>query len=212
MSPRARLLVLLISSAGLAFAACGFPNIDFAPEGASEAGTAIEGGDGPATGDGGSGDARDELPPDVDPNGLNHDAATRGDANTTVDAAGCTTCDCDHDAFLRIDAGCTGGPGSAFDCDDTDTFIPHNDFVSDFTWPSKVHSIAYDWNCDRKVDKQYRYDVKCGLLADCTAQGFATNPGCGIEADYIHCKDSLILGVACTEDVAKREKRTQGCR
>lgn len=52
----------------------------------------------------------------------------------------------------------------------------------------------------------------CDCDHDGTGQGFATNPGCGLEADCIHCKDSLILGLACTEDVPKREKRTQGCR
>lgn len=90
--------------------------------------------------------------------------------DTTVDASDCTTCDCDHDGVLRLDAGCAGGPGAAFDCDDTDTYLPHQGFVTDYKWPSKVH------------------------------------------ADYIYCKDSLILGLACTEDVARREKRVQGCR
>jgi hypothetical protein len=214
MSPRAFILGLLLAGGGIAFAACGFPDVEFAPEGLNEAGgSTLDGSDdGAASADGGSKDAHDELPPDVDPEGTKQDASTKGDADTTVDASGCMTCDCDHDGFLRVDAGCTGGPGAVFDCDDTDTFLPQQSFVTDFTWPSKVHSIAYDWNCDRKVDKQYRYDVKCGVLADCTAQGFATNPGCGIEADYIYCKDSFILGIACTEDTAKREKRTQGCR
>ena len=216
MSARVLIFGSLVSIAAVAFAACTFPEVTFATEASSEAGggSIPEGGDErQAVTEGGSSDAHDELPPDVDPNGTHADAATRGDADTTVDAAGCTTCDCDHDNFFGRDAGCTGGPGAVYDCDDTDTFIhPNQAFVSDFTWPSKVYPLAYDWNCDGKVDKQYRYDVKCGVLADCTAQGFSTNPGCGIEADYVFCKDSLVLGLACAEDTAKREKRVQGCR
>ena len=214
MSPRVAIFGALLATAAVAFAACGFPDVEFAPDSVNEAGvpTTLDASDDGSSADGGSKDAHDELPPDVDPEGAAQDASTKGDADTTVDASGCTTCDCDHDGVFRVDAGCAGGPGAVFDCDDTDTYLPHQSFVADFTWPSKVHAIPYDWNCDRKVDKQYRYDVKCGVLADCTGQGFSANPGCGIEADYIYCKDSLVLGLACTEDISKREKRTQGCR
>lgn len=214
MVKRIALLATVVCAGAVAFAACGFPDVDFADTD-TESGSPVPSpdgtaGDGQSPGDGGVGD---ELPPDVDPTGKDKDAATKGDADTKVDASGCTTCDCDHDTFFFRDGGCTGGPGSVYDCDDTDSFInPNQQFVSDFTWPSKVHPVAYDWNCDGKVDKQYLYGVKCGLLTDCSAQGFATNPACGVEADYIFCKDSLVLGLTCTEDIPRRQKRKQGCR
>jgi hypothetical protein len=211
MRRRRALLVSFVASAFAAAGACGFPEVSF-QTGAD--GSTPEGGDAPSQIDKDAAkDATDELPPDVDPNGKNEDASTRGDADTKVDAAGCTTCDCDTDNFFRRDAGCNGGPGAVYDCDDTDTFIsPNQSWVTDPVWPSTAHAIPFDWNCSGAVEKQYFYGVRCTLLANCAAEGFSGNPACGEEGDYIFCKDSLILGLACEEDVPKRKRRVQGCK
>lgn len=201
------IVVSILAGVGCAIgAACTFPDVAFAPPGgaAGEAGSPDgEGGsqsDGPTGSDGGALD------------GSVIEAATRTDAEAKVDASGCVSCDCDDDSFFARDGGCEGGPGTVYDCDDSDKFIrPNQSFVGDFTWPSTVHSVAYDWNCDGIVEKAYPTGLSCAgtVVTGCTGgQGFmGSGPGCGTSADYFECKS---MGTFC--GAAKIDTRVQLCR
>src|SRR4051794_17033824 len=123
-------LVLAVSAGLAVVGACGFPDADFFADGDSSTRADSPAGDAPS-------DAGGDAPAiganeDVDPNGKDKDASAYDpDAGNKIDAAGCTTCDCDGDKFLSQGvAGCTGGPGAVYDCDDTDPFInPAREFV-----------------------------------------------------------------------------------
>ena len=186
--------------------ACAFPEPAAVPE---EAGTPVESG---VSADGGArpADALAEsvlhLPgnEDVDPEGGAQEASTRPDGSfVVVDAASCADpCDCDEDGVRSDDASCDPVGN---DCNDLDPFIPHDGFVAD-----KPVGHEGDWNCDGKVTKQFPVNVSCGLLSDCKAAGFTTDPACGGTGDFVTCKNSLLPFVVCEE--ASRDSRAQGCR
>lgn len=183
-------------------AACTFPDVEFAPTG---------GGIGEAGADGSEeGSADSSSGADASSDAALIEAATRTDASENVDAAGCTTCDCDTDGFKERDGGCEGGPGAVYDCDDGDRDIrPTQTFVDDFHWTS-VHPVPFDWNCDGKVDKAYPTNLKCGgtVLTGCTGgQGFKGDPTCGTGEDYFECK-----GVNGLCAAAKVDTRNQICK
>lgn len=190
-------------------AACTFPDVAF--------GTADGGGGGGETGPDGMGggpDGAQDGPQGVDASTRDSalvEAATRSDADTKIDAAGCQSCDCDNDGYFARDGGCEGGPGAVYDCDDGDKFInPAQGFVADFTWTS-VHPLAYDWNCDGTVQRAYPTNLGCGgtIATGCTGgQGFqGSGPNCGNSADYFECKP---VGAFCA--ASKLDTRTQLCK
>ncbi len=187
--------------------ACGFPSVEFAPDGVSVPET--------GTGDEGSlGGADAALPPDVDPAGKDRDASTY-DGASKIDAAGCTSCDCDNDKFLSRNAPCTGGPGTVYDCDDSDPGInPDIDNIDTSAWPSKTATKTYDWNCDGEVTKQYAYDINCNALqlgAQCSSiQGFTTDVPCGQTGTFVTCKSGLFGLLGCAP--GPTEARRQACK
>ncbi len=187
---------------------CTFPDVEFAAPGGAgaEGGSGGEGGGGEGSADSGAGAS------DASADTAVNEAATRTDADTKVDAAGCTSCDCDGDGYFARGGGCDGGPGAVYDCDDTDSFIsPKQKFVSDFTWTSS-YSVVYDWNCSGTVEKDYPSTFTCSGLAVATGcdgrQGFkAPGPGCGQSADYFSC--SSVNGF-CSE--SNLGPRIQNCK
>jgi hypothetical protein len=211
---RRRLLAVGLAIVPLAFAAaCSFPDVTFAPGADDDAGAEGGGVVDPGPGDAG---AEGSLPDDVEPGGHLADAATADkDATTAIDAAGCTSCDCDGDGFQRLDldAGCDGGAGP-IDCDDTIAAIkPGQGFILNATWPSTQHTPEFDWDCSGAVTKQYPYNGTCAALSACS-NGFQGNPPCGGTAAYLTCKQPLnILGATCSTDKAEPSgERIQGCR
>lgn len=212
-----RLCLCLAVSVGVGLgAACTFPDVSFAPEGATDDGGA---------GDSGGLNAADALPKaseedsgPVDPDGVKEDAATRDGGVVRPEAgadgaAGCgglagDACDCDGDKYGN--QSCPAKDGG-FDCDDFDNLVhPDAGFVA-AQWDTKSpHTPAGDWDCDGVVTKQYPYKVSCGLLQDCKAQGFTGDPKCGETSDYIFCKPGLLGAIYCQDGPS--EKRTQGCR
>lgn len=215
---RRRLVLVAAFAAPFAWlAACSFPSPSIVPD------LDAEGTDG--AGDSATTDARSDadageggfvLPPDVDPEGGAHDATTVPDATIPrpeagVDAGPDACCDCDDDKH-RSETCPNGIKGD--DCDDYNAGIfTGQDFVSSPWDTSSPHTPAGDWNCDGTTTKQYPYNVSCGLVGDCSAQGFSGNPDCGASGQYVYCKGTgLPVGALCTEDTTKRETRTQGCR
>lgn len=182
---RRNLRVLSISAAIVvaAIAACGFPDVGFAPAG---------GDGGPSTNEGGaetsSGDAADDAKILVD--GGDPDALIVRDAGQKVDAAGCASgCDCDGDGFNNnLKAGCNSG--GANDCDDEDPRSqPGRGFLID-----KAESPQFgDWNCSGKLEPLYDELVDCTKLnpgkSTCDdKQGYAGAVGCGNFGTLIKCK------------------------
>jgi hypothetical protein len=129
-----------------------------------------------------------------------------------VDAASCasTDCDCDHDGFPRASCGGSGTDAAVVDCDDLDpSRHPGQDFVASVPPPGQTP--PGDWNCDGVVEKAFSAGITCtttGSGVCATTQGFAGDPRCGVEDDFVTCKTVAI--VECAE--ATRIKRTQGCR
>jgi hypothetical protein len=206
-----RFAVLVVTSivvAGSIAVACSFPDVEFAT---AEAGPGVD----PDTGarsDGPTGPAPPN--PDVDPDGGSKDATSAGEAAVPIDAAGCVTCDCDHDGFNRLDlaTGCDGGPPGKTDCDDVNAAIHpgQGEFLID-PWPSESqHKIVGDWDCSGTTTKQFTYNAACGLLSTC-ANGFVGNPRCGETADFITCGAVLPI-VGCAENSRLAAgMRVQGC-
>jgi hypothetical protein len=181
---------------------CSFPDVELAAAG--EAGGGGEGGTGEASAEGSADSSSGTDAALVE-------ATTRTDAETKIDAAGCTSCDCDKDGFFPLGSGCDGGPGPVPDCDDADELIkPTQTFVDEFRWTS-LHPIAFDWNCDGKVDRAYATNLNCGglVLTGCTGgTGFkGAGPGCGSPDDYFECKG--VNGVCAA---AKVDTRNQLCK
>jgi hypothetical protein len=201
--PSRRRALVAASSVAALFAigaACTFPSVDFAgTDGGTDSGNDTTSG---------GGDAAIDAP---------LIEASTHDADTTVDAEGCTSCDCDHDGFFArtADGGCEGGPDSGYDCDDTDSFINQGrGFVDDFNWTSKVHAIPYDWNCSGAVEKAYPTGLKCayaGILTNCVGgYGFTGDPACGTDGDYFECQDLGAFTGGCA--AVKIDTRHQLCQ
>lgn len=148
------------------------------------------------------------LPPDVDPEGGTKEAGTV-DASVVDASGGC--CDCDTDSYLADGGACTLDSGiiGFGDCDDGVAALnPAAPFVQNGFWPSS-HQPKFDWNCDGVVTKQLRYGLVCtnGGAGNCTGEGFQSDPGCGVEADYFSCQGSLLN---CAPSALG--KRRQACR
>lgn len=203
-----RLFVVSFALAGIACAAaaaCTFPSVEFKPGAPSEGG---EGGsslldgsnDGSALRDGG------------DPASI-----IGGDAGEKVDAAGCTTCDCDGDGFFDLSkSGCAGSLGPN-DCDDTDTTTrPDQKPTTKVPYPPRNG----DWNCTNGVEKFYRSLVKCtgpGGDACGETRGFQDDPACGSMGTYVQCvtKGATLPPLPVfpgTCEVGPPELRTQACQ
>jgi hypothetical protein len=124
-----------------------------------------------------------------------------------VDAAGCTTCDCDFDGVNRPACGDDAGT----DCDDNDTRYHTGQGFIDM---KPDQGKTGNWNCSASgVEKFYATNVNCGLvgLGNCTgAQGFTGDPGCGEDGQYVTCKTVLLGILLCQTD--KTETRKQACR
>lgn len=227
LSKTSRISIAFVVASLATFAACTFPDVSFAPEGAD-----VDGGNGTSSGSSGapgidaSGDAARDAGAGVDPDGVHQDAATRDPDSGIVrpeagaeggvqgcGAGGGNACDCDNDNVKN--SSCPPQPSGGFDCDDFDPLVhPGTGFVAAKWDPTSPHTPQGDWNCDGTVTKQYSFSVSCGLLNDCNGQGFRDNPGCGESGDYVFCKSALLpgVGLACAEDKTKQETRTQGCR
>jgi hypothetical protein len=151
------------------------------------------------------------MPPATDAGPL-ADAVTIDGAR--VDAASCssTDCDCDRDGFPRASCNGSGTDAAVVDCDDLDpSRHPGQGFVA--TAPPSGQTPAGDWNCNGMIEKAYPLGITCGNFsgaACATTQGFVGDPGCGVEGDYIECKAG-ILGIGSCVDGTK-SKRIQGCR
>lgn len=167
-------------------AACSFPDVSFGPPepgGEEEAGPAEA-----APPDAGGGASDSAREPEL------ADAAFRDDATARVDASDCGVCDdCDNDGYLSVecDAGDDAGGEPLGDCDDFDPLRhPGRSWVAE-----KPIGHAGDWDCDGKVDRFHKTDLRCEgeyflwALVGCSGgEGFLGDPGCG-EEDFIYeCK------------------------
>lgn len=159
-----------------AAAACGFPEASFLPEG-----VVAEGGV----------DAAEDVPAIILEGGATppEEAGRAGDAGIPIDAAGCTTCDCDDDLYDRFDedAGCDGGGFAdggkkGIDCDDRVAAVhPNQGFLEEEDWLS-THLPAFDWDCNGLTVKQSAFNGQCGLGA--CRNGFEGDPPCGGTAKF----------------------------
>jgi hypothetical protein len=154
-------------------------------------------------------DVLDASPPEPvsDASAPVEDAESRDDASSTIDASGCTTCDCDNDSFVRSGPNCDAG-GRGFDCDDLDPLIHPGQTFVDEPWTSK-HVPAGDWDCNGIVTKLYNYGFMCsGINPSCSPTvAFTGDPACGQLAEYDKCVPS---GINCAP--MKIDLRRQACR
>lgn len=162
-------------------AACTFPDVAFAPGGASgEAGAdgTTEGADADAGTDGSL------APPPID--------AT----SEKPDSGACTNpCDCDNDTFLARDAGCGGN-----DCDDRDNRANPN---ANFTKDLATEDTKGDWNCDKVVERSIKnVNVTCnGSVGDtCPGgrEGLQADIPCGTFGTYVVCAPGP-TGLTCNQ-------------
>lgn len=207
---RALFVTTSLATAMAIAAACGFPEPRLLDDELAETGTTESGGNTP---DGGDGAVPKEASlfdsifaidgnENVDPDGASQEAGVAPEAGPPIDASSCADpCDCDEDKFRSNDASC---PNPGRDCNDLDPFIPHDGFVS-----SKPVGHNGDWDCNGVVTKQFPVNFSCGLLADCTASGFKTDPGCGETGEYVLCTEVILTGVCIQSGT---EARAQGCR
>lgn len=117
-----------------------------------------------------------------------------GDAGVDADP-----CDRDRDGFRDKSDACGGD-----DCDDDDDRA-HPD--AGFTSTPATTTTNGDFDCDGVVTRQFKENVSCALLGDCTLQGFSGNPPCGVASEYIQCK-----GTNLNCSIGTSEIRTQGCK
>lgn len=201
---RSRRLALVFGGliVGMAcFAACGFPDVEFASDDGRETGAA----DVSPSSDVTSADGRTDAGPvdasnadvilDADP-----DVAVVEDAGGKVDASGCAACDCDKDGFSRNLPDCGAG---TFDCDDNDTRShPGQLYLEEGAEPP----MNGNWNCDDELEKGYQENIHCeGLLLGlgCTSVvGFTGTVACGHKGKFVRCKQVPVLGLplACGVD------------
>ncbi len=217
---RRRLLVLTLAASCFVAWACGFPDVEFAP-----GDQGVDGGDPDTgldpekeeTGTGGTDGGPDGDSSATDGSVIFADASLDAivineDAGNKVDAAGCTTCDCDKDGFSsKARPGCVDASG-ADDCDDSDSRThPTQDFLRDPAVPPRNG----DWDCSGKVDK-LRENFNCAsqsaVLADCSAYGGFTAPvACGAKGSWLPCANPPLLGsLNCVNGIAF--ELTQVCK
>jgi len=216
-------MLIVLGTASCAVALhCGFP------EPMIESGV-VETEGGPATSDvDAANDAPTPLPPDVDPSGKEQDAETRDDvfvprpdAGPDAPTGGCGNatadpCDCDGDKSKNHSPGCAPPLPEKPDCDDYDKLVSPKQasFIASTQWDSNSPvPLAFDWNCDGTVTKQFPYDVKCSLANCAKTEGFSGNPGCGQPGEYIFCEELLLpIGLICQVNKGKTQVRIQGCK
>jgi hypothetical protein len=220
---------LLALCAPLAVVACSFPDVTFSGDGgdADVAEAAVDS------------TVADEAAPAVDATGNDGGIASGDDTGTADDRAivdgfgdaraiddrgvvdefvfeaapDAPPCDQDLDMFLA-EAGACGGN----DCDDNDPRAhPGADFRTDPPHPP----TNGDWNCDKRVDKQYPANLMCTALnlnalggQPCSAfSGFVGDPGCGQSDTFVTCvPGSLLLGNVTCMAPPDAGTRMQGCR
>lgn len=219
--------VAAVSLATAGFAACGFPDVTFAPDVTADSGKDARADGtvsevGPRPDEDGSFDAEtvDAIPPPVELEASTEtDADTRGDGEGRIEAGpdgGCDAadpCDCDNDKSLHEASTCLAPVGTTPDCDDLDPVIRPGKGYTAVEWQSP-HTPVGDFNCDGQTDKQWPENVPCsGLLpANCT-QGFeAAEVACGTIAKYNYCQLVNLLGIGLVCSVKSYEMRIQGCK
>jgi len=106
-------------------------------------------------------------------------------------------CDMDHDGYKAMGA-CGGN-----DCNDNDPRA--NPGVTNYVYDEPDAAPFGDWNCDGKVDMQYKV-AACGATT-CNSEGYsnAQGSGCGITNPYVTCTGTLCGPVDAGT-------RTQGCK
>lgn len=193
---------LIVIAAGLAFGAAitvaCFPEVQFAPDddaapdGNTHADTSVSDVttiDSPSK----PVDAAADVFEGLDANLL--DVFVPEDAGGKVDAAGCTSCDCDKDGYNRelVGTDCGAAP---FDCDDNDSRShPGQVFLKE----DAEAPMNGNWNCVDGVEKPYPENVTCDGLTlgnGCTnIYGFTKPVACGQTGTFVRCKQALILGL-----------------
>jgi hypothetical protein len=213
-SKRVSAFIFILGLAASAIAACGFPDVTFAPDEGAEGGLdATLAPDAPS--DGARADGQGAPPnPDVDPEGGSKDA-TVVDGSGKIDAGpDATCCDCDEDTFKREGGTCALPTG---DCDDLNLYVkPNQGFIASTVWDS-THVPIYDWDCNGTTVKQYAHSAgSCSArlkLSGCSAgqAAFEGDPACGVSGHYIVtcAADGNVLNLNCTETAF--DNRVQGC-
>jgi hypothetical protein len=225
-------LASLLCGASALVVACAFPDVTLTSdahgsalsEAGADASAAVDGADGATRPSGPRRQLEEpsedgETPGDEDAgtplliDGSSPDALVVVDAGAKVDAAGCTSCDCDGDGYENLaKAGCSqaGGPS---DCDDADQRThPSQSYLVAKTAPPRLG----DWDCSGAVDKLWPTDVSCEGLAPlglgCSDHfGFKGAPGCGEKGSWIRCvKRPGLLALDCI--VGEEREETQACR
>lgn len=205
MKPTVRRFALVMgfgtTGAAAVLVACGFPSpllsdIENAPDGdaATTADVAV------------IADANLDDVPFIDadkPDGIVEDAGGK------VDGGGCAPndCDCDKDGYNDLaKEGCEDAGGQS-DCDDLDSRAhPGQGFLEDPAEPP----MNGDWNCNGHLEKVYpRTGITCSLLLSDCSEGFAGDPACGEEADYLYCAAPIGI-LLCT--TAAKGRNTQACK
>jgi hypothetical protein len=91
------------------------------------------------------------------------------------------------------------------DCNDNDAKV----FPGQTAWQTTASSGSFDYNCDKKEERQYPSQVNCQFVTgSCVGTGWAgTVPKCGAQGQLTTCKKQ---GSKCIEDTTTTA--TQGCR
>lgn len=141
------------------------------------------------------------------------DARVSTTVSERIDAAGCTSCDCDNDGYPnRQKPGCAdaGPPDAGDDCEDEypDVHPGQTEFTQEEHPPH-----GGDRNCDGNVERLYKEtNVKCPSFLDLTCEqtkGYTTDPGCGEKSAYVKCKLGLL---ECKVAESEILYPPQGCR
>jgi hypothetical protein len=124
------------------------------------------------------------------------DVVTTNDAGSDAVGDEPDPCDMDHDGYKAM--GTCGGN----DCNDNDPRA--NPGVKNYVYDEPDAAPFGDWNCDGKVDMQYKA-AACAATT-CNSEGYANTQGsgCGITNPYVTCTGTLCAAVDAGT-------RTQGC-
>lgn len=202
--------LIALGAAAAAFA-CSFPDVTFTGEVGGEGGA---GGEDGAIADAGPGVT--DGPTLFADAFVAQDATIANDDAGRVDAAGCTTCDCDTDNAERAGTGCNTG-GQVPDCDDTDSRANPS---MDYRFDDAEAPLFGNWNCVDGVQKLERANFRCSdvaLNACPNARGFENDPACGAGSLLIGCK-IVTRGIfplqttTCEKDPALTDAGRQACK
>lgn len=200
-------------------AACTFPDVDFSPRAAGDAGVDVK-------------DGSSDAEVTVFDSGEVVEASTPSEGGiTTADEcnkpdSGRALCDCDGDTYQRI--GCDAGPDSGLhpgDCDDYNRDRrPDAPFM---TVP--LPDGGWDWNCDDKIEMANAGapgsgpyscppDGNKGCTDNSAQTRFAPEVPCGVRGDVHQCtvtKTSVVLPgllptYKCSDDY--RDTMIRGCK